>query len=46
MTGLFIEGTRNAEIIEEVEPELENKMLGNRSNFSAFQGTDLTSILQ
>lgn len=46
LQGLFTEGTWNAEIIQELKPELGELTLKNRTNFSAFQGTGLASILK
>ena len=46
MSGLFTEGTWNSNIIQELEPKSDEIILENRTNFSAFQGTGLASILK
>mmetsp|Transcript_46443 Transcript_46443/g.112578 ORF Transcript_46443/g.112578 Transcript_46443/m.112578 type:complete len:553 (+) Transcript_46443:105-1763(+) len=46
MEGLFVEGTWNAEIIEELAPKSEDIILKGRNNFSVFQGTKLKEILK
>jgi len=44
--GLFIENTWNCEIAFEVEPRNDDIILHDRSDFSAFAGTKLQSILK
>jgi len=46
MSGLFTEGTWNSNIIQELEPKSNEIVLENRTNFSAFQGTGLASVLK
>lgn len=44
--GLFTENTWNCEICHEVEPKTDDVILHDRSDFSAFAGTKLQSILK
>jgi len=46
MVGLFTEGTWNSEIIQEMKPERQDIILTKRTNFSAFKGTQLQSIIE
>ena len=46
MHGLFTENTWNCEIAHEVEPRTSDIILRDRSDFSAFAGTELLSHLQ
>eukprot|EP00588_Corethron_pennatum_P012659 CAMPEP_0194265640 /NCGR_PEP_ID=MMETSP0169-20130528/814_1 /TAXON_ID=218684 /ORGANISM="Corethron pennatum, Strain L29A3" /LENGTH=1665 /DNA_ID=CAMNT_0039006149 /DNA_START=543 /DNA_END=5540 /DNA_ORIENTATION=+ len=46
MAGLFTEGTWNSEIIQELKPERQDVILSERTNFSAFEGTQLHSIIE
>jgi len=46
MHGLFTEDTWNCEIIREAEPMNGDHILTDRSDFSAFAGTSLQSILE
>ena len=45
MSGLFVENTWNAKICDECKPESEDIILQNRTNFDAFEGTGLDSIM-
>ena len=43
--GLFMEGTWNSKIIDELKPEKGDHILSGRTDFSAFDGTELQSII-
>ena len=44
--NLFIEGSWNSTIAEEVKPSESDIVLKNRINFSAFRGTNLKHVLE
>ena len=46
MENLFVKGTWNCEFAEEVQPEDSDVILQNRTNFSAFRGTQLKNIIE
>ena len=44
--NLFVEGTWNSELAEEVRPNESDIILSNRIEFSAFKGTALKDIIE
>ena len=46
MYGLFTEGTWNCNFADEVKPNVNDVILSGRTNFSAFEGTDLKNVLE
>jgi len=46
MDGLFQEGTWNSQFVDELQPKMGEEILWGRNDFSAFEGTELQSILK
>ena len=46
MDGLFLEDTWNSQFVDEIQPSAGEEILRGRSDFCAFEGTELLSILK